>query len=577
MNTEAQISPPSPIKERWIALDGLRGLAALVVMFSHVGFDFPALRSTGLLGNLVSSILFTFFVPGGMAVQILFVLCGFLMASLYPRMRSQTHFLLKRYSRIFPIYTAVVTYASVKQNFTDGYGPIANIVILIGILVAWHLVWRIIARKDESGKMRLTLFLTFIAVQIGLVLFDIVIGSRFIKDSTLALPPNLKAILMYANNIALTTPFLRYINRYQPTYWSLGLEVLFYVAYALGIGPHIQKLSRLNIWQGVLVIGGCIAILFSLDSGFRTTLELVNLSFNRSSGFLVGIVLGIAYAQKNILHRALEKISKLHVLMFIASILVFACLYFDRTIPHLASYEGMMWYWLCVSIAIGITLYMCVLPHTFAQRLFSSRFLVYWGMISYSSYLLHEHMLPLVELFRSPFPITDSLLRNVWEFTLTGIIASIAYYLVERPYFIWKIPPNTVSLVSTKVHCLITLRVTKGIIIICGVLIVLLAISASFQDALSPRMRGYYMPLTSKWSLIPTAITKLLPDTSHTYAFTSPDNYLASIGIDMQYFGENEKYRKDPNAAHFIIQIFGPDSSQPLSTSDRVYRSILCW
>ena len=563
-------SSSTHLKERWHALDGLRGLAAIVVMFSHVGFDFATLRSSGWLGSLLEPILFAVLTPGGMAVQILFVLCGFLMASLYPQIKSSAHFLHKRYSRIFPVYTAVVTYAAVTQTITSALHPLVNILILICILIIWHLVWRTVATRDHQGKLRLAIFIAFIALQVLIVLFDVTVGARLIRDSGLQLPTNPKHLLMYLNNLALTTPFLRYISRYQPLYWSLGLEVMFYIVYAFGIGSIIQRLGRLKMWQGILFVSGCIAILFSIDSGFRTTLELVNLSFNRSSGFLVGIVLGIAYAQKNILHRVLDKISRLKILMIIGSLLAFACLYMDRTIPHLASYEGMMWYWLVASIMIGATLYLSLLHHTLAYRIFTNKFLIYWGMISYSSYLLHEHMLPLIELFRVSSPIYDSMIRNILQLLFTFIVASVSYFLVERPYFVWRIPETAVHSAIARFHSLSRFKASTVIKGTFGIALLLIFVSWIFQASLSPRMRGYYLPLGSKWSLFPSTPVKILPDTEHTFKFTSPDNFLASIAIDLHYFGENEKYRKDPNAAHFIVQVYGLDPYKPLVTSDRL-------
>lgn len=570
MNSPVQIALSPPLRERWQALDGLRGLAAIVVMFSHTGFAFNLLKETGQIGRITEPILFGLLTPGGMAVQILFVLCGFLMASLYPQIKSRTYFLQKRYSRIFPVYTAVVTYAMITQTTTYRLSPLANITILLFVLTVWHVVWHAIATFDRRGLVRLGIFLLLILLQTTVIIFDVTIGARFIKDSGLQMPLGSQGVVMYLNNIVLATPFLRYIGRYQPLYWSLGLEVMFYVVYALGIGSQVQRLGRLKIWQGALVIIGCIVILFSIDSGFRTTLELVNLSFNRSSGFLVGIVLGIAYAQKNILHRVLERISQYRLPMIVGSLLVITTLYMERTVPHLASYEGMMWYWLMASSMIGITLYFSLLPHTLAYRVFSNRFLMYWGMISYSAYLLHEHMLPLINQFTSNNTLSDSILKNLSQLLFTFVAASISYYLVERPYFIWRIPETAVHGATARFHSLLRINVSTVTKAAFGVALVLLFVSGIFQASLSPRMRGYYLPLSDKWSLFPTTTEKILPNAEHTFKFTSPDDFLASIAIDLHYFGENEKYRKDPHAAQFIVQVYGPDSDRPLVTSDRL-------
>ncbi|PDT29548.1 acyltransferase [Rhizobium sp. L9] len=81
------------------SLDGLRGLAALLVVQAHIGLVFP---NTGL----------HFITMGSEAVGLFFALSGFLMAHLYgsrPVIKETVlDFLVSRFARIYPVYLAAV-------------------------------------------------------------------------------------------------------------------------------------------------------------------------------------------------------------------------------------------------------------------------------------------------------------------------------------------------------------------------------------------------------------------------------------------------------------------------------------
>ncbi|PDT23018.1 acyltransferase family protein [Rhizobium hidalgonense] len=81
------------------SLDGLRGIAALLVVQAHVGLIFPG--ASALLTTM-----------GSEAVGLFFALSGFLMAHLYgarPVTRENVlDFLVSRFARIYPVYLAAV-------------------------------------------------------------------------------------------------------------------------------------------------------------------------------------------------------------------------------------------------------------------------------------------------------------------------------------------------------------------------------------------------------------------------------------------------------------------------------------
>ncbi|MFW8604664.1 acyltransferase [Rhizobium leguminosarum] len=86
------------------SLDGLRGVAALLVVEAHIGFIFPITAP-----HLVTL--------GDEAVGLFFALSGFLMAHLYgsrPFTRENVlDFLVSRFARIYPVYLAAVVFVAV--------------------------------------------------------------------------------------------------------------------------------------------------------------------------------------------------------------------------------------------------------------------------------------------------------------------------------------------------------------------------------------------------------------------------------------------------------------------------------
>ncbi|RUM03757.1 acyltransferase family protein [Rhizobium chutanense] len=92
------------------SLDGLRGIAALLVVQAHIGLVFP---------NTAQHVM----TMGSEAVGLFFALSGFLMAHLYgsrPVTRENVlDFLVSRFARIYPVYLAAVVLVAVLSGMQD--------------------------------------------------------------------------------------------------------------------------------------------------------------------------------------------------------------------------------------------------------------------------------------------------------------------------------------------------------------------------------------------------------------------------------------------------------------------------
>lgn len=100
-------SPASTLSARIPVLDGIRGLAILLVMLHHQ----TLLESSARLDSLFASIMGM----GGSGVDLFFVLSGFLITRILLAAREQPHyfrnFYARRTLRIFPLYYAVVAFS----------------------------------------------------------------------------------------------------------------------------------------------------------------------------------------------------------------------------------------------------------------------------------------------------------------------------------------------------------------------------------------------------------------------------------------------------------------------------------
>jgi peptidoglycan/LPS O-acetylase OafA/YrhL len=98
---------PGHIRE----LDGLRGIAVILVVIHHIGQSFPGFESATLPNRLLH-LWIVATRPGWLGVDIFFVLSGFLIAGLLMDAKGHPHFYrnfyMKRILRIFPLYYLIL-------------------------------------------------------------------------------------------------------------------------------------------------------------------------------------------------------------------------------------------------------------------------------------------------------------------------------------------------------------------------------------------------------------------------------------------------------------------------------------
>jgi peptidoglycan/LPS O-acetylase OafA/YrhL len=100
---KSAVSPTPPAENRVPALDGLRGLAILLVMAHHFVI-YSGLEKTGAVDRLFRAVVY----PGWSGVDLFFVLSGFLITGILLDAKGRRgyfrNFYMRRFLRIFPLY-----------------------------------------------------------------------------------------------------------------------------------------------------------------------------------------------------------------------------------------------------------------------------------------------------------------------------------------------------------------------------------------------------------------------------------------------------------------------------------------
>ncbi len=253
-----------PLVGRLVPLDGVRGLAVLVVVIHNSAWI--AESSAHLLMKLVSAIL----ASGWIGVQLFFVLSGFLITGILLDSRGKSQyfrsFYLRRILRIFPLYYSIIA-----------------LTLVVGPLLAWSPAWADSVRHSHGWAYWLYLQ-NWITSSPGVDAlshtWSLAVEEQFYLVWPLVVWLVGRRGLTYLCLLAIAgTPFLRLALR------SSGLDpnaaYVFTIARwdALAAGALLALLLRDDVgrgvvqrWQGRLaaVAGIALAVLVGIERGFHS-------------------------------------------------------------------------------------------------------------------------------------------------------------------------------------------------------------------------------------------------------------------------------------------------------------------
>ena len=209
--------------------------------------------------------------------------------------------------------------------------------------------------------------------------------------------------------------------------WSLSIEEQFYIFF-----PIIFYLFYRNLKNKIIIF---IVILFLISLIFSTSIVNSNPSFNfymlfsRIFELSFGSILALVKLKQN------SKITKFSNYLVLAGtfLIFFSFFYFSKDTLHPSLLT------LIPVIGSGMIIFFYN-DNSIFKKLFTNKYLVYIGLISYSLYLWHW---PVLAITKNIIMINDNLKFFLLVVILTFSVTS--YYLVEKPF-----RENNISLVKKK-------------------------------------------------------------------------------------------------------------------------------
>lgn len=180
--------------QRLLALDGLRGIAVIMVVLSHTN----VLSQTLPIHPFIYQ---TLFISGGIGVGFLFVLSGFLMAYLYPYPQSAIGFLQKRYTRIFPLFLTVCL--SVLLTGLVSKNVLVQFLLFCGIAIIAHVAW-VYGLKRATEAIKRGIWISFFSLQVTVGLVYFLVSQKIIPFDLSSISGVYKVLLTGLVNGTLT-------------------------------------------------------------------------------------------------------------------------------------------------------------------------------------------------------------------------------------------------------------------------------------------------------------------------------------------------------------------------------------
>lgn len=420
---------PEPIKQRLNALDGLRGIAIILVLLSH-------LDSTILFDKGSNLLLKTIFGSGEIGVSILFILSGFLMAYLYPQPRTTLSFLQKRYTRIFPTFIAIcllLSIVSLNPQITKSIPQ--SLFWLFSISLLFHLAW-VFHIKKMSTKAISWIFKSFLILQVAVAAFYLFGVMRM--DNTMYIASFSEAtrvLITFFVNATLTLPLGTYSGPLSDVYWSLGTEVYFYILYPIIAVPFIAIASKTNKKIQLILLASTLPVFIGLYFISQKFLFFKLLHLELAYYFVGGLALGYFYHNQitrfNPKKLSYTLLSKLSIPLFIGSIIIYHALIMSLPVSFGPFIKTLF------TIPLSLIVLATLIEQTTIAKVLNTKALIHIGTISYSMYLIHIFIFEIINnQFGEPTDYISLTLFILISICFTILASAGIYYLLEKPYFI---------------------------------------------------------------------------------------------------------------------------------------------
>lgn len=509
---------------RLTALDGLRGIAILLVIFNHLPLKIWYESTPLIIHKLLDFLL----VNGGIGVSFLFLLTGFLMAWLYPRPKSKIAFWTKRYARLFPTFLVMVTSLTIIKIKGNLSGLSEILVVLVIGLIA-RIIWELglkIGKKIPIGKILTYFWIGFQVVVAGWYVFYLLkIPSPIFYQTW---NKSLQWIVTGIVNATLTLPFGNYIGQLDGVYWTLIIETFFYILYPILFVPifgyiNEKKSSKLKIFLLLSSFLFC----YSLNFIGQRILAMRMMSPVMMVYFVVGVMIGsnLNWWQEKFL-KLPKFLLKPIILIPVLIICMSKVLTYSNTNENISTIISMLF-----TIPTGILLVAATLGEKSWGKYLENKFLVFLGKYSYALYLTHALIIDLAIKIIQPNSIQNSLILVLVVMIGSILLAWCLFHLIEAPYY--KLPKMSINFEEKENIKTIKNKFNKTVFgfVLAMFLILVIAFKTPFS------LLTYISPNQTKTilSLIKTQNEKIITGKNNLEReFTAKENNLGMISTSVK-------------------------------------------
>lgn len=425
---------------RFAFLDGLRGLAILLVFFNHI----PSNILTGPISFPLRTFIEIPFCGGQIAVPFLFFISGFLMAYIYKQPKNYWEFLQKRYHRIFPLFITM-NILMLSYRFFPNLNVVSSLLVLFSTVLICSFIYKLVINLN-SRKLNVFLFFGFIFFQIIIALIYLLVVMRGTAESFSLWQTSLRELFIFLVNVTLTLPLGDYVPFLDGVYWSLVAEVLFYVLYPVLFAPIASWVSQLKRFKIKLFLIVLIPLLVGLFLIFNKVLVLSMIRINLFSFFIAGIALSFIVRQDVLAKLKLSPyFYKFSLYLFFLITIIYIIIGNYVPIPIRIWFNTSFAFLLLFVLSLGLN------SNSSLSKFLNNKLLIFYGTISYSLYLSHIYI---VNLAKTVYLPKNSYENLIFIFIVLAIETAVAYFiyeLIEKLYFSSKLnKPKKILLPKAK-------------------------------------------------------------------------------------------------------------------------------
>ena len=411
-------------------LDGLRGLAIILVILAHLQIRPIIDFAPDFLKQFLSLIMGN----GTIGVALLFLISGFLIKSHYPEIESNIAFWQKRYTRIFPPFLAMTSVLMIAR-FNWRLDLIQTIVLSLIIFWLGHKLWlwlRLNPKRQEIGQY---LFKFFLAIQITSLLGYLIF--QFYSGVSQPLQPSwLYNFFTWVANSTLIQAFGNSFPQLSSIYWSLSTEILFYLCYPLIFLPLFKSVIQKN--SGLLNLLGllsCGLFFYGLGEVTQHLLQLRILQLNLGFYFVIGMAISQLHHSTSGQLIIQKLTTQPHKIWQISLILIcFLSPLAKILFPNLADKATFFW-----ALPLSLIFMLAITSGSFLSTWLESNWLRFIGKLSYALYLTHIFVFELITKTFAPETVGQTGLVLIGSLFVTFGLAYVLHIYLEQPYFTDKI------------------------------------------------------------------------------------------------------------------------------------------